>query len=106
MRTLTVSILFLCLGGIAQAAGRHNEMLSDEKSIEAMEFKISATAGSGYILTKECATCPVVRLNVTTSTRAFFNNKSVPLSQVPALATSITTVVYDLKTMNAKRIYW
>ena len=106
MRNPIITIFFLSLCGIVHADGRHNEMITIEKSVEAVEFQMSNATGNGYILAKECSACPQVHLNITITTQAFSNRKPVPLSQVPAIMTSPITVIYDPKTMNAKRIIW
>lgn len=109
MRKLLTTIFLFSLCGVTLAEPRHhnvNVLIALEKSVEAVEFQMSNATGSGYIIAKECHTCKEVQLNVTANTQAFFNNKHVPLNQVPAIATSIITVVYDPKTMNATRITW
>lgn len=102
-------LLLLSIVNFASADRRQPDMvfpLPPEKSVEAVEFKISNTTGNGYILAKDCLTCANVRLNVTAKTQAFYHNRPVPMSQVPATYTKNITVIYEPSTLNAKRIYW
>lgn len=106
MRTYLLSFILLAVSGSVYAEGRHPKLIAADKSVEAVELQLSNATGNGYVLAKECQTCQQVHLNVTLHTQAYFNNKPVPLSQVPGYITTPSTVVYDPKTMNANRIYW
>jgi hypothetical protein len=106
MRATIITTLLFGLLGISNLAFSKGEYKALEKAIEAEQFQMLNATGNGLILARECKTCPEIRLNVTAATQAFYNHKLVPLSSVPTVTTSVITVFYDPKTLNAKRISW
>ena len=82
------------------------EIIHVDKAIEAEKFQMFHTNPTGYILARECAKCPELRLTTTANTQAIYNGRTVPLSTVPAVAITTMTVIYDPKTSVAKKILW
>ena len=82
------------------------EIIHVDKAIEAEKFQMFHTNPTGYILARECAKCPELRLTTTANTQAIYNGRTVPLSSVPAVSTTTMTVIYDPQTSVAKKILW
>ena len=82
------------------------EIIHVDKAIEAEKFQMFNSKPTGYVLARECNKCPELRLTTNANTQAIRNGKSVPLGNVPTVATTTITVIYDPKTNVAKKILW
>lgn len=106
MRTKLVKHLFIVLLACINANVCIAEIIHVDKAIEAEKFQMFHTGQSGYILARECAECPELRLTTTANTQAIFNGHAVSLSSVPAVSTTTMTVIYDPQSKVAKKILW
>jgi hypothetical protein len=82
------------------------EIIHVDKAIEAEKFLMFHSNPTGYVLARECAKCPELRFTTTADTQAIYNGRAVPLSSVPAVATTTMTVIYDPQSNVAKKILW
>ena len=82
------------------------EIIHVDKAIEAEKFQMYHSSPTGYVLARECAKCPELKLTTTDNTQAIYNGTAVPLSSVPAVSTTTMTVIYDPKSKIAKKILW
>lgn len=78
-----------------------------ERGVESIDAVLHLRDGSnGYIVVRECEDCKRLRLKVNENTTAFASNQPVPVRETPREARSAITVIYDPKSMTAKRIRW
>ena len=106
MRTKLIKLLLFVLLACVNASVCVAEIIHVDKAIEAEKFQMFHTGQSGYIMARECAKCPELRLTTNTNTQAIYNGHAVPLSSVPPVSTTTMTVIYDPQTNVAKKILW
>jgi hypothetical protein len=97
-------LIFLLVGANANVSVA--EIIHVDKAIEAEKFLMFHSIPTGYVLARECKTCPELRLTTNAATQAIYNGHPVSIKSVPTAATSTITVIYDPKTNVAKKILW
>ena len=75
-------------------------------AIESEKLRISLDGNSGFIEGKVCDFCEQITVTITPDTRAYENDKQVPLSRATDRLGRFATVIYELETKNVTEIRW
>ena len=83
------------------------ETLKTHNTINSVYLRISLDDDlHGFVDSKLCSFCKMIRVIITPNTVAYHNNVKVPLQQAKKRSGRHATVVYDLKTKNISAIRW
>lgn len=85
----------------------NQEILKTHNTIKSVSLRISLNDNlHGFVDSKLCSFCKIIRINITPKTLAYNNNVKVPLQKAKERSGQFATVIYDLKTMNINAIRW
>ncbi len=83
------------------------EILMIEDAIEAESLQININDSlDGYVIARQCSTCPKVKLKIDKTTQAIKRGKVIHLHQANQLNGKFATIIFDPKTKLVKRIIW
>ena len=75
-------------------------------AIESEKLRISLDGSNGFVQGKVCDFCEEIQVTITPDTRAFEDNKEVPLSRAAGRIGRFATVIYELETKKVTEIRW
>jgi len=75
-------------------------------AIESEKLRISLDGSSGFVEGKVCDFCEQITVTITPQTRAFAQDKEVPLSRAADRLGRYATVIYELETNKVTEIRW
>ncbi|MEZ5542043.1 MAG: hypothetical protein R3F42_08370 [Pseudomonadota bacterium] len=98
-KLLSLATALLCSPGL------YAELIPLQKSIEASDISIKMTnGGNGYVLARECDSCPYQRLDIDSKTVIRINGKPVRPTKAIEKQWPGGTVTFDLNTTHAAKI--
>jgi len=106
MQLLRISFFLSIMLLVFMAKSSYAEIILNEDAVEADQITVVGSKTNGFVLVKKCDTCPQLRLQLSPNTKAFFNGKEVPFSNVPSKAKNAITVIYDPKINTVNKIVW
>lgn len=75
-------------------------------AIESEKLRISLDGSNGFVQGKVCDFCEEIQVTITPDTRAFEDNREVPLSRAAGRIGRYATVIYELETNKVTEIRW
>ena len=75
-------------------------------AIESEKLRISLEGSNGFVEGRVCDFCEQIKVTITPDTRAFEDNKEVPLSRAAGRIGRFATVIYELETKKVTEIRW
>ena len=75
-------------------------------AIESEKLRISLDGGNGFVEGRVCDLCEQITVTITPDTRAFEDDKEVPLSAAAGRLGRYATVIYELETKKVTEIRW
>jgi hypothetical protein len=100
---ILLATLMISASGYAQPKSQEPP---SEAPIEAKGATVTRAEPGGYIMVRNCKTCPMMTLQFDANTQAYANGHAVSLSTLPKYTTAPITVIYDPKTKIVKRVRW
>jgi len=95
-----LTLLMLPLTGQAEFL-----MIEDAIESESLQININDSL-DGYVITRQCSTCPKLRFTIDKTTQAVKRGKVIHLHQANQLNGKFATIIFDPKTKLVKRIIW
>ncbi|OGT18953.1 MAG: hypothetical protein A2V90_03110 [Gammaproteobacteria bacterium RBG_16_57_12] len=78
-----------------------------EDAIEASTFSLEVDKeGYGFIMARNCPSCPEVKVLINEGTRIMQNQKSRTVNHLRERANLGATIIYNLQTRVATKIFW
>jgi len=103
------SVLFLLLSMLTASvvAAPYIKLVQIGEAVEVSGLKITLNKElNGKIILQDCSKCEKIIVTITPETKAFKNNKEVPLIQAKKLIGKSALVSYNLKSKLVTRIDW
>lgn len=60
----------------------------------------------GFIVSKNCSFCKTIKIAITPETKAYANNRNVPLIEAKNRVGRVATIIYNQETNRVKAIRW
>ncbi len=105
MKKFISIVFYLSLFTLPLAGQAEILMLEDAIESESLQISINDSL-DGYVITKQCSTCPKLKLKIDRTTQAIKQGKVIHLHQANQLNGKYATIIFDPRTKLVKRIIW
>lgn len=98
--------LLVITGSASLFATASAEVVHPELPIETSDVSITQAKPGGFIMARQCKTCPLLSLQFDEKSKAIKHGKSVSLRSIPTHSDSGITIIYDPATKIVHRVTW
>jgi hypothetical protein len=86
--------------------GRNIIMIEDAIETESLQISLNARTGTGVVIGRICDQCDEIQVQITPKTRAYDNDKEVPLAKARDRLGRYAVVFFEKDKKNVTRIKW
>jgi hypothetical protein len=81
-------------------------MAENAMETESLRISLDARTSTGFVIGKICDQCDQIQVQITPKTRAYHDNKEVPLARASDRLGRYATVFMDMENKHVTRITW